>query len=776
MDGAGASAFRSPALTRLLVGAACLLYAGQFGAASSHSQWFVYPLIPDEVVLSTFGGEQLEFALIDRLPAASLAAIAAVISQGIGFAGLSVLGLQFELRRGERIGMGFAIGSSALSTWTLAIGTLVGLGAEWLILAPPTLVALAGWWLEHRRPRRSETGRLKDADVHAVPLGESKRSDGESKRSHGERVRPEGDDTNQTWWRWAWLPFAILVLLGAILPPWEFDVLEYHLQVPKEWHQAGRIEFLPHNVYGNMPLGAEMAALWSMTLAVGDEAWFHGALAGKVLNGLFTIGVALAVGSMATRESGPRAGALASVLFLSTPWILHTTMAGLVDSVLAGYTLFAFGAWYRARPEALARASLAWITLAGWMAGAAAGTKYTGVVFAILPIAAAILFQPLLAIWRAWRSSSPTVALGKTVACVDERSSLTRGMRFALVRLAVFLAAAAISGGGWYAKNWGLAGNPVYPLLAGVSGPGLETAEQRWRWSQAHRPGGASVTEWRSAYGPRELLSSAAQLGWRSPWQSPLLPPLVLFALVFLRPRSERLRWIGPPLWILMVWWLATHRIDRFWIPALPFAVLLASQGTQVLDVLFGRRWVDCGLVAMFGWLLLMGAGPGSADEPFANNRFFVSLAASRQAQTHPAHRWLNENVPATGKVLLVGDARPFYLRRPALYNTCFDRDALSTLVADPSSTARRAAFRAAGITHVFVDWSELARYRSPGNYGHTSVATPALIHGELVERQRLLRPIAVADEALAKSGGEIFEVLENDSSVRRADGDAAVR
>jgi hypothetical protein len=97
-------------------------------------------------------------------------------------------------------------------------------------------------------------------------------------------------------------------------------------------------------------------------------------------------------------------------------------------------------------------------------------------------------------------------------------------------------------------------------------------------------------------------------------------------------------------------------------------------------------------------------------------------------------------------------------------------------LVADPSSTARRAALRAAGITHVFVDWSELARYRSPGNYGHTSVATPALIHGELVERQRLLRPIAVADEALAKSGGEIFEVLGNDSSIRRADGDAAVR
>src|SRR5262249_25234403 len=53
----------------------------------------------------------------------------------------------------------------------------------------------------------------------------------------------------------AWLlglliaPFVAVTLLGSMLPATDFDVLEYHLEGPKEYYQAGRIEFLPHNVY-----------------------------------------------------------------------------------------------------------------------------------------------------------------------------------------------------------------------------------------------------------------------------------------------------------------------------------------------------------------------------------------------------------------------------------------------------------------------------------------------------------------------------------------------
>ncbi len=39
-------------------------------------------------------------------------------------------------------------------------------------------------------------------------------------------------------------PFVVVMLLGAMLPSIDFDVLEYHLQGPKEYYQAGRIAFL----------------------------------------------------------------------------------------------------------------------------------------------------------------------------------------------------------------------------------------------------------------------------------------------------------------------------------------------------------------------------------------------------------------------------------------------------------------------------------------------------------------------------------------------------
>ena len=63
-----------------------------------------------------------------------------------------------------------------------------------------------------------------------------------------------------------------------MLPPADFDVREYHLQAPKEFYQQGRIAFVPHNVYANMPLGMEMASLLGMVVT-GD--WWLGCWWGR---------------------------------------------------------------------------------------------------------------------------------------------------------------------------------------------------------------------------------------------------------------------------------------------------------------------------------------------------------------------------------------------------------------------------------------------------------------------------------------------------------------
>ena len=72
--------------------------------------------------------------------------------------------------------------------------------------------------------------------------------------------------------------------LGAMLPTIDFDAIEYHLQGPKEYYQAGRIAFLPHNVYTSMPFSVEMLHLLGMEVL---DDWWWGALAGQVLVACF---------------------------------------------------------------------------------------------------------------------------------------------------------------------------------------------------------------------------------------------------------------------------------------------------------------------------------------------------------------------------------------------------------------------------------------------------------------------------------------------------------
>ena len=81
--------------------------------------------------------------------------------------------------------------------------------------------------------------------------------------------------------RYLWLlaaPFFSLALLAASNAPgfiWQeegygYDVLEYHLQMPKEYLHEGRIEYAPHNVYANFPANVEMLYLLAMILSDDD--------------------------------------------------------------------------------------------------------------------------------------------------------------------------------------------------------------------------------------------------------------------------------------------------------------------------------------------------------------------------------------------------------------------------------------------------------------------------------------------------------------------------
>src|SRR5262249_58774940 len=113
-------------------------------------------------------------------------------------------------------------------------------------------------------------------------------------------------------------PFLLVMMLGAMLPTVDYDAIEYHLQGPKEYYQAGRIAFLPHNVYTSMPFGVEMLHLLGMEVL---DDWWWGALVGQLLVAAFAPAASVLIASTAVRIGSPRAAWLAAVGYLSTPWI-----------------------------------------------------------------------------------------------------------------------------------------------------------------------------------------------------------------------------------------------------------------------------------------------------------------------------------------------------------------------------------------------------------------------------------------------------------------------
>ena len=110
----------------------------------------------------------------------------------------------------------------------------------------------------------------------------------------------------------------------------------------------------------------------------------------------------------------------------------------------------------------------------------------------------------------------------------------------------------------------------------------------------------------------------------------------------------------------------------------------------------------------------------------------------------------------ANGKAaLLIGDAQPFDLDVPVLYNTVFDEPVYRELLSAPDAAAARAWLNARHLSHVYVHWGEVDRYRSPGNYGFPSFLTP-------LELARLeLWDVLVAEPPLADHPGSMYRVVE---------------
>jgi hypothetical protein len=472
--------------------------------------------------------------------------------------------------------------------------------------------------------------------------------------------------------RWSiWPPVLVLAamaglaLLAAANPPaflWKslgdphpYDVLEYHLQVPREWYEAGRIVPLHHNVFSHFPFGVEMHFLAAMYLRGGPWAGMYTA------QFLALAHMALAVlavhGAVAQWSRGRFTPLLAAAAAAAVPW---TVLLGSVAYNEAGIMLYAALAIGWTLGPGNARS---WV-LAGLLAGLGAGCKYTA-----LPM--------LLVLWP----------LARLVARPRPR----------LAHLGLYVAAGCLAVSPWLIRNAVWTGNPVFPEAMSLLGRGHFSPAQVERWQAAHAaaPQQASLTG-RTAAVWSQLLADG-RYGWVL-W--PGLVAVWLARRTGLRSSStaaggtHAVQSGGTPaiqgtgaliayLALLTLFWMGwTHLQSRFFTVAIiPAALLLAAgaagadQGADQRTTGGVRGLAPARWAAMLVMILLAASTLRVTWQPLRNTCELGLFGLEELWRLIPD---AEARVTSGQPVVLVGDAMAFLWGLPMQklrYRTVFDVD-----------------------------------------------------------------------------------------------------
>ncbi|HTS17124.1 MAG TPA: glycosyltransferase family 39 protein [Verrucomicrobiae bacterium] len=638
----GASTWLRPEFIRLLailwvVGLA-LVYWVRFDG------WAILPQLADTISVSMpvlhIGAYFREFWTARMY---DVGCVAGIVAAALGLGATVAGGL---IVRRDTLGMLFALGAGL---WLLAVLVLIA-GAVSIAMVPYTFLVLACWFLP--APRKFFR------DLHVS----TERIDG-----------------------WAKLMLALIFLaavlnvVGALAPPFEYDELEYHLGALADYQRAGQIVFLPHNFYSNMPQLTEMLYLLAKT-ASSD-------IAAKLLHWLFGLFAAGAVYGVAQRLWSRAVGLTAAALFYCTPFVQDLSQTARIDLATAFFATLAFGGLVLWMDDEGKR-ELLWLSALG--AGGAVATKWPAVAVVLVPAAAALVCRRKLRLL----ASCCTIA-------------------------AVMIAP-------WLVKNWLLAGNPVYPLLNSWFPSSTWSSAQALVFSERHAPT-FTWTTW------LEFI----RLLWTYSFVEPGAVPLLLMTtpLVFLVRKTEPAARRAGGLFVgaYVGWFCCTFRPWRFLFPAFGVAAVAAAFAMERLGrdtpVRIAMRFsivaVMISSLAALALNDLVDVGDPSRTPPqislaqYALGQFtrtdFISQVGGGVLEPI---MWMNENLPANAKVLYVGEARAYYAKQEVMYSTAFDRNSLTAMSQVAKSPKELvSALRARGVTNVYVNFSEVNRLQKGYHY-----------------------------------------------------------
>jgi len=473
------------------------------------------------------------------------------------------------------------------------------------------------------------------------------------------------------WWWLLLAPLASLTITAAMLPagflwgmdePNGYDVVEYHLQVPREWFELGRIVPLTHNVFSFFPFNVEMHYLFAMHLMGGP--WVAQFLA-QMMHAAF-VGLTVAAVYAAVAERGRFAAMMAALFAGAVPWM---PMLGSIAYNEGGLLL------YGTLGIAWAMRATSWrqFSIAGLMIGFACGCKLTAVPMLLIGLPVSLTL---------------TLLLNRALS------------RQAMLGMLFMVAIAVLVFSPWLVRNAIWVGNPVFPEQQKLLGRGYFSQEQSDRFYKAHKPrpdqqafSARTIELWRQVFAD-----------WRFAY-APL--PIALVAILLTIRRRETQLLLLMLLGLTAFWLIATHLQGRFYVLAIPIAAMaiggLPRRGVWAVGTLVI-------IMAVAGTAMTVWRLQQVTDEMSRRGVDLMTAIGFTEIDRSIEIR-NNAGVLPNMPIVLIGDAQAYNWKVPSKqlhYRTVFDADTSNGRSASDAWTAdlpngTQAMF--------YIDLSELERF-----------------------------------------------------------------
>ena len=581
--------------------------------------------------------------------------------------------------------------------------------------------------------------------------------------------------------------FASFYLLASTQPIFEYDALEYHVQGAREIFSTGAMQFSETNVYVNMPLGAEMAYVTGFNLArdVGYEGTTIlrlGSIIGKTIHTYSTFLLAFGIFSCSFRLFRNINCALwTTIVFLSFPQNFEVYSSGLNDSIV-GLSLFSvvyFLILEKRRISSSNKRSLLSVVFLGAILGFAISVKYIAIPFIYIP---SVIYVIAGYMSRLFKRSERTSNHRSLPHLCSELKSL-------ILSLLILHSTMLTVGGVWYLRNTLSTGNPVYPLCYKIFGDKTNTwdEEVNTRWQVAHSPDG---------FGYSDIKTSFQRIMLTDELSSPffIFLPLLGCFLLFSAIRSKngyKNRQIRNVLTIFLIvilysagWFVFTHRITRFLVPIFPFVAMLIGFGiwqgitrksmftrttifaTVLISLLYSGLMIDLLSIGRLAPLRSL------EQDPLRFPPAAIYLNHKNSSFLSPNDSKTIEN---PGKLLLIGEARAAAFNVPVSYSTCWNKSILihilepwitrndeGHIVEITNSFLVIRELLNANITAIYVDYGELARFRSPGNYGFRDQDIDKRLF-EMLEKAGIIVPVKSKQIVGDSSNVQLYLINSNE-------------